>query len=224
MKILIINPNSDADMTAAIRKSAEAFSRGSFQVETVSTPGAPLFIESHASEILCGHGMLQIMEERERDYDAFVIACHSDVNIEAVREATRKPVIGIGEASMKLASFLGRTFSVVTTHQHSVSGKLEQIRKLHLQDQVASVRAPDPGEEGVMDEDLFMELSRRARDEDGAEVIVLGCAGLAGMDRSIRESLDLPVLDGVVCALILAAGFAGYGVGTSKVLYYNPEF
>jgi allantoin racemase len=44
------------------------------------------------------------------------------------------------------------------------------------------------------------------------------------MDRSIRESLDIPVLDGVVCALILAAGFAGYGVGTSKVLYYNPEF
>jgi allantoin racemase len=224
MKILIINPNSDADMTAAIRKSAEAFSRGSFQVETVSTPGAPRFIESHASEILCGRGMLQIMEEQERDYDAFVIACHSDVNIEAVREATRKPVIGIGEASMKLASFLGRTFSVVTTHQHSVSGKLEQIRKLHLQDQVASVRAPDPGEEGVVDEELFMELSRRARDEDGAEVIVLGCAGLAGLDRSIRESLDIPVLDGVVCALILAAGFAGYGVGTSKVLYYNPEF
>ena len=72
--------------------------------------------------------------------------------------------------------------------------------------------------------DLFVELSRRARDEDGAEVIVLGCAGLAGMDRTIRETLDLPVLDGVVCALILATGFARYGVGTSKVLYYEPEF
>ena len=69
-----------------------------------------------------------------------------------------------------------------------------------------------------------MGLSRRAKDEDGAEVIVLGCAGLAGMDRKIREGLDLPVLDGVVCALMLASGIARYGVGTSKVMYYSPEY
>ena len=224
MNILIINPNSDAEMTAAIQESAEAFAGGSFQVTTVSTPGAPPFIESHASEIQCGPGMLRLMVEHEGDFDAFVIACHSDVNIEAVREATRKPVIGIGEASMKLASFLGRTFSVVTTHRHSVPGKLEQIRKLHLEGLLASVRVPEPGDEGLAGADLFLELSRRARDQDGAEVIVLGCAGLAGMDRKIRETLDLPVLDGVVCALILASGFARYGVGTSKVLYYDPEF
>jgi len=211
-------------MTAAIQESAGAFAQGAFEVVTLSTPGAPPFIETHASEIQCGPGMLQLMDENEGEFDAFVIACHSDVNIEAVRETTRKPVIGIGEASMKLATFLGRTFSVVTTHRHSVPGKLEQIRKLHLQDQVASVRPPDPGDEGLKGVDLFMELSRRARDEDGAEVIVLGCAGLAGMDRTLREALDMPVLDGVVCALILATGFSRHGIGTSKVLYYNPEF
>ena len=118
MKILIINPNSDEGMTAAIQESAEGFAGDAFDVRTVSTPGAPQFIESHGDEILCGPGMMGIMEESEGDFDAFVIACHSDVHIEAMRETTRKPVIGIGEASMKLASFLGRTFSVVTTHQH----------------------------------------------------------------------------------------------------------
>jgi allantoin racemase len=224
MKILIINPNSDDGMTAAIQRSAEAFAQGAYEVRTVSTPGAPRFIESHGDEISCGPGMMEVMEENEGGYDAFVVACHSDVHIAAIRETTRKPVIGIGEASMKLASFLGRTFSVVTTHQHSVPGKLEQIRKNHLQDLLASVRAPDPGEEGLGGVELFLELSRRAKEEDGAEVIVLGCAGLAGMDRTIRETLDLPVLDGVVCALMLATGFARYGVGTSKVMYYNPEY
>lgn len=224
MKILVINPNSDSSMTAAIQESAEAFAQGTFQLRTVSTPGAPRFIESHGDEILCGPGMMEIVRKNEGDYDAFVIACHSDVHIEAIRESTTKPVIGIGEASMKLASFLGRTFSVVTTHQHSVPGKLEQIRKNHLQDQLASVRAPDQGEEGLGGVDLFMKLARRAKEEDGAEVIVLGCAGLAGMDRAIRETLDIPVLDGVACALMLATGFARYGVGTSKVMYYNPEY
>jgi len=224
MKILMINPNSDPGMTKAIQESAQAFAAGDFEVRTLPTPGGPRFIETHADEIRCGPGMMEILEENEAAYDAFVVACHSDVNIEAVRERTRKPVIGIGEASMRLASFLGRTFSVVTTHQHSVPGKLEQVRKCHLQDQLASVRAPVSGEEGLGDADLFLKLSRRAKEEDGAEVIVLGCAGLSGMDARIREALDIPVLDGVVCALILASGFARYGAGTSKVLYYNPDY
>jgi allantoin racemase len=223
MKILIINPNSDPGMTSAIQESAEAFAGEGLEVETVATPGAPRFIETHTHEIECGPGMMEIMREREQGYDAFVIACHSDVHVEAMRETTRKPVIGIGEASMKLASFLGRTFSVITTHQHSVPGKLEQARKCHLENQLVSVRAPESGEEGLGDFELFLELSRRAR-EDGAEVIVLGCAGLAGIDRQLQESLDMPVLDGVVCALILAAGFSRYGVGTSKVLYYSPDY
>lgn len=224
MKILIINPNSDAEMTAAIQESALAFAAGAFQVETVATPGAPRFIETHADALRCGPGMMKIMEEEEGSYDAFVVACHSDVNLEAVREMTSKPVVGIGEASMKLASFLGRTFAVVTTHRHSVPGKLEQIRKAHLQGQLASVRAPGKGEEGWGDTERFLELSRRAKEEDGAEVVVLGCAGLAGMDRAIQAALEIPVLDGVVCALILAAGFAHYGVGTSKAMYYNPDY
>lgn len=224
MNILIINPNSDSKMTAAIQESAEAFAAGAYEVETVSTPGAPQFIETHGDVVRCGPGMMEIMQEREGAYDAFVVACHSDVNVEAVREMTSKPVVGIGEASMKLASFLGRTFSVVTTHRHSVPGKLEQIRKAHLQDQLASIRAPDSGEEGSADTALFLELSRRAKEEDDAEVVVLGCAGLAGMDRAIQGALGIPVLDGVPCALILATGFARYGVGTSKARYYNPDY
>ena len=125
---------------------------------------------------------------------------------------------------MKLASFLGHNFAVVTTHQHSIPGKLLQTRAHHLQDLMVTIRAPEDGEEGWTDSDLFMELSRRAVEEDGAEVIVLGCAGLSGMDRKIQDALGVPVLDGVVCALILATGFARYGVGTSKVLGYNPEY
>ncbi|MFC1661326.1 aspartate/glutamate racemase family protein, partial [Gemmatimonadota bacterium] len=224
MRVLIINPNSDPEMTAAIQESARAFSAGRFEVDTLPTPGAPRFLETYADKVQSGPGMMEVLRANRADYHAFVVACHSDPNLDAAKEATRKPVIGIGEASMKLASFLGHSFSVVTTHQHSVPGKLNQARRYHLQDQIVSVRAPDVGEENLDDLDLFLELSRRAVKEDGAEVIVLGCAGLSGMDRKIQEALDVPVLDGVVCALILAAGFTEYGVGTSKVMGYNPEY
>jgi allantoin racemase len=224
MRILIINPNSDPGMTTAIQESAQAFAGEDFEVVTMATPGAPRFLESYEDDIRSGPGMVQLLRDHEVAFDAFVIACHSDTNLDAARELTRKPVIGIGEASMKLASFLGHNFSVVTTHQHSVPGKLRQVRAHHLQDLLRSIRAPEKGEEGWRNSDLFLTLSRRAVEEDGAEVIVLGCAGLSGLDRKIRETLDVPVLDGVVCALILATGFARYGVGTSKVLGYNPEY
>ena len=224
MRILLINPNSDPGMTAAIQESASAYAAGDFDVVTVSTPEAPRFLESYEDEIRCGPGVMRILRENEEAFDAFVIACHSDSHLNAARELTTKPVVGIGETSMKLASFLGHNFSVVTTHQHSVPGKLLQVRAYHLQDLLVSIRAPEEGEEGWSDEGLFLEMSRRAVKEDGAEVIVLGCAGLSGMDRKIREALNVPVLDGVACALIVASGFARYGVGTSKVLGYNPDY
>jgi allantoin racemase len=224
MRILIINPNSDSEMAAAIQRSAEGFASGEFEVVTKATPGAPRFIETYQDEALCAPGMIQLVRESEADFDAFIVACHCDPNLDLLKEMTEKPVVGIGEASMKIATMLGHSFSVVTTHTRSIPGKLAQARKYHLQDMLVSVRAPEKGSEDLNDEELFLGLSRPALEEDLAEVIVLGCAGLTGMDKRIQEKLGVPVLDGVICALILAGGLVKYGVSTSKYLGYNPEY
>ena len=224
MRILIINPNSDPEMTAAIQRSAEAFASGEFEVATESTPGAPRFIETYQDESLCAPGMILLVGENEADCDAFVVACHCDPNLDLLKEMTEVPVVGIGEASMKIATMLGHSFSVVTTHTRSIPGKLAQARKYHLQDMLVSVRAPAKGSEDLSDEQLFLNLSRQAVEEDLAEVIVLGCAGLTGMDKLIQEKLGVPVLDGVICALIVAGGLVRYGVSTSKYLGYSPDY
>lgn len=224
MRILLINPNSDLEMTEAIQQSAEAFAAGEYEVVTKATPGAPQFIETYRDELLAAPGMMQLVRVNEDDFDAMIIACHCDPNLDAMKEISSIPVVGIGEASMKLATMLGHTFSVVTTHIHSIPGKIANARKMHLQDLMVSVRAPERGEEDLGDEQLFVGLSRRAVEEDLAEVIVLGCAGLTGMDKLIEKELGVPVLDGVICALIIATGLVKYGVSTSKVLGYNPEY
>lgn len=224
MRILLINPNSDLEMTEAIQQSAEAFAAGEFEVVTKATPGAPQFIETYRDELLAAPGMMQLVRVNEDDFDAMIIACHCDPNLDAMKEISSIPVVGIGEASMKLATMLGHTFSVVTTHIHSIPGKIANARKMHLQDLMVSVRAPEKGEEDLGDEQLFVGLSRRAVEEDLAEVIVLGCAGLTGMDKLIEKELGVPVLDGVICALIIATGLVKYGISTSKVLGYNPEY
>jgi allantoin racemase len=224
MRILIINPNSDPEMTAVIQRSAEAFAAGEFEVVCEPTPGAPTFIETYQDILQAAPGMIRLLRENEAQFDAFIVACHDDPNLDALKEITAKPVVGIGEASMKLASMLGHSFSVVTTMSHSIPNKEALVRKLHLQDLLASIRVPPEEVAGASDEEKYLRAAQLALDEDMAEVIVLGCAGLAGLDKQLSEKLGAPVLDGVVCALIIATGLAKAGLGTSKVRRYNPAY
>jgi allantoin racemase len=183
----------------------------------MSTPGAPAFIDSYQDQLAAAPGMAALVREHEAATDAFVVACHCDPNLDALKEMTARPVVGIGEASMKIATMLGHGFSVVSTSRRSVPGKQALARKYHLDGLLRSVRAPAEDASDCRDEALFLELARAAIDEDMAEVIVLGCAGLTGMDKKIQQALGVPVLDGVVCALIIATGLVRYGVATSKI-------
>jgi allantoin racemase len=224
MKILIINPNSDPVMTEAILDSARKFAAGEFEVDCVSTPGAPPFIETYEDQIKAGPGMIQLLRENEEAVDAFVIACHCDPNLDVMKEITKKPMVGIGEASMKIASMLGHRFSVISTNRHSIPNKEALVETYHLQDLCASIRAPMDEMKESSDEETYIHTARMAIEEDMAEVIVLGCAGMAGLDKYLETKLGVPVLDGVICALIVAWGLVKYNVSTSKIRRYNPDF
>jgi len=221
MRILIINPNSSEDMTRAIQNAAERYAGNVFEVASLATPGAPPFIDTYEDQLKAAPGMIRLLRENESNYEGFVLACHCDPNLDAMKEITEKPVVGIGEASMKMATFLGHRFAVVSTCAHSVPNKEALIRKYHLQD-LGTVVAPGKDLAGRGDGEKILETSRLAVERDRAEVIVLGCAGLAGLDRRIQKALNVPVLDGVACALIIVTGLVRYGVSTSKIGRYNP--
>ncbi len=221
MKILILNPNSSIEMTADIQRNAAAYANGAFEVKTLLTQGAPEFIDYYLDQALCAPGMIKNVYDNEAEYDAFIVACHCDPNIDLIKEITNKPVVGIGEASMKMASMLGHSFSVVSTGLHSVPNKEAVVRKYHLEGCLASVRAPKSEGCCGSDEALFMEAAKLAIEEDMAEVIVLGCAGMSGLDKKMSKALGVPVLDGVVCALIIAEGLVRAGLSTSKIRRYQ---
>jgi len=216
MKILIINPNSSLEMTDKIRETANDFASGAFDVDCLPTPGAPDYIETYEDELKAAPGMIGLVRENEPTCDAFIVACHCDPNLDALKEISTKPVVGIGEASMKIASMLGHNFSVITDTIHSVPNKEALVRKYHLQDVLASARATERGSEGLSLEDKILHAADLAVEEDHAEVIVLGCAGMTGLDKRLQAKLGVPVLDGVVCALVIASGLVNYGVSTSR--------
>ena len=221
MNILVINPNSDLQMTADIQRSARAFARDRFEVETMRTPGAPTFIDTYQDTALAAPGMMQLLRQHEADYDAFVIACHCDPNLDLIKELTAKPVVGIGEASMKLASMLGHRFSVLSTSPDSVPNKQAVVHKYYLSGSLASVRSPKTPLHDLSNDALFLQLGKEALEQDRAEVLVLGCAGLCELAETLHEQLGVPVLDGVVCGLIIAEGLVRAGYSTSKISRYK---
>ena len=187
------------------------------------TPGAPGFIDSYQDEVETAPGMLALVREHEQLFDGFLVACMDDPNLDSVKEITAKPVVGIAEAAMKIASMIGHRFSIVSTSRTSVANHQVLARKYHLEALLASVRYPEEVAAGLSEEERFFEAANSAIEEDLAEVIVLGCAGLADMAKSLETRLKVPVLDGVVCGLIILSGMVKAGISTSKIGRYRPR-
>ena len=204
-KIIIINPNSDSAMTKSIQATAEKFAGDHFDVVCLPTPDAPRFIETREDEALAAPGMIRLVRENDEKCDAFIIACHCDPNLEIIKGITKKPVIGIGEASMTIASMLGHRFTIIQTTKDSIPIKKDLVRKYQLQGRMASVRAPRQDRPGSNEEEKYIAEAKAAIAEDRADVIILGCAGLTGLDKHMQDELGVPVLDGILCALIFAS-------------------
>lgn len=223
MKICIINPNSSADMTQVIERNARNYAAGEFKVDCIPTPGAPEFIGSYEDAFESEAGMVKLVKEKQDEYDAFIVACHSDPALDLLKEISAKPVVGICEASVKLATMLGHRFSVVSTGQRPIPNKEALCRKYGVESSLASVVGPKEFKADWHSVESFIETGRRAIEEDGAEVLVLGCAGMGHITKQMEEELKVPVLDGVVCALIVATGLVKAGLSVSKIRRYSTR-
>ena len=229
MKLLVINPNTTQAMTKSIEEMANMYSLKSSHITTISPSWGPRSIEGHFEEQIAALATIETVALNEDKYDAFVIACYGDPAVAACRELTNKPVIGIGEASMHMACFLGHKFSIITVIPRAKPLLLDLVNNLGLNQKCASIRStnlsvleieanPDRAIEEMIAE------SHIAIEKDGAEVICLGCAGMGPLDKRIQDSIKVPVLDGTVCAVKLAESLHVYGKKTSKIrAYAKPE-
>ncbi len=220
MKLRIINPNTTASMTRKIEAAARAIARAGTEVTAVNPEFGPASIEGYFDEAFSLPGLLDEIG-KAGDADAFVIACFDDTGLEAARCATAAPVIGIGEAAFHMAGLVAEKFSVVTTLSRSVVPIERNLTKYGLIARCARVRAADVPVLALEDEGsdarrrIEAEIAR-ALDEDGAEAIVLGCAGMADLADVLSRRFGVPVLDGVACAVTLAESAVQLGLRTSK--------
>jgi len=226
MRIHVINPNTTASMTAKIGVAAKAAASPGVEVRAVNPEFGPPSIEGYYDEAFAVPGLLAEIAKAQ-DADAFVIACFDDTGLEAARCATSAPVVGIGEAAFHMASLVAEKFSVVTTLARSIVPIERNLVKYGLAARCARVRASNVPvlalEEPGSDARRAVEAEiKRALAEDGAEAIVLGCAGMTDLVRELEQSVGAPVLDGVACAVGLAETMVRIGLKTSKRNTYAP--
>lgn len=222
MRIKIINPNTTWSMTEKIGACARAVAGAGTEIVAVSPSMGPASIESHYDEALAVPGLLQEIAAGERDgIDGYVIACFGDPGLKAARELARGPVVGIAEAAMHLASLVGTRFSVVTTLGRTIGQAHHLAEQYGMARFCANVRACElpvlelerPGSDArarITDE------CRRALAEDGADVIVLGCAGMTDLCEHIADTLGVPVIDGVAAGTRLVESLVALRLRTSK--------
>ncbi|TQC43243.1 Asp/Glu/hydantoin racemase [Rhodococcus sp. WS4] len=227
MRILVVNVNTTTSITDAIAKQAEAAAAPGTEIVGLTPEIGAESVEGNFESYLAAIAVMDRVRSYPEPYDAVIQAGYGEHGREGLQELLDVPVVDITEASAAIAMMLGHKYSVVTTLDRTVPLIEDRLRLAGLDAKCASVRAsglpvlaletdPERTIEAIVDE------AEAAVREDKAEVICLGCGGMAGLDERIRERTGVPVVDGVSAAVKLAESLVGLGLSTSKVRTYAP--
>ncbi len=229
-RLLVVNPNTSREMTHTIRVSAEAAASATgVEVDAICPANGPESIEGRFDEVVSAYWTLDCVMQVVERYDGVVVACYGPhAAIEGIREATDLPTMGIMEASILYALPLGSRFGIVTTSPRWQPLLAEGLKLLGVESRCASVRSSGLA---VLDldrlprEEVCARLADEARiavEQDGAEVILLGCAGMAGLQEVVASAVHVPVVDAVWAGVTLVGALARAGARTSKRNLYQP--
>jgi allantoin racemase len=227
--IMIVNPNTATAMTEAIVAAARR----------VASPGTTLLggtpvsgvsaVESNVDEVWGSVGVLEQVHRGERlGVHGYLVACFGDTGVAAAKELAAGPVVGMTEAALLTAALIATRFTVVTMPRRTREQSHRVVRALGLEHRCA-IRAVDVGVAEVAGGsahllDVFAEQGRAALDEDGAEAVVLGCAGLTELVEPLTDALGVPVVEGVAAGVRLVESLLALGLSTSRVgSYAAPE-
>lgn len=206
--------------------AANAMASADTIIQAVNPTRGPSSIQGYYDGAVSTTEVLRLIEQHP-DTDAVIIACFDDTGLDAARCLTDKPVVGIGAAAYHMASLVSNKFSVVTTLSRSVPILEQNLVRYGLSARCTRVRASDVPvlELENPDSDARQRIGREieaALKEDGAEAIVLGCAGMTTLAESFSTEYGVPVLDGVVCAVSLSESMVRLGLRNSRLGGYTP--
>jgi len=182
----------------------------------------PEVLESAFDESLAVPHVIDAVRDATADaVDAVILAAFCDPGLDAVREISAIAVYGLEETTFAVALMLGNKFAILTERPHKTAVKMQHVRKHGLESRFAAVRPIGMGVADIANNPdrvwrLGLDVSRRMVEEDGAEVIILGCAAMAGYAADLQRELCVPVLDPIAVTLKVVEGLTEIGITHSK--------
>ncbi len=227
MRILIVNVNTTESMTEGIGAQARKVAAAGTEIVALTPRFGAESVEGNFESYLAAVAVMDRVLAYDRPYDAVIQAGYGEHGREGLQELLDVPVVDITEAAASTAMFLGHKYSVVTTLDRAVPLIEDRLKLAGLSEKCASVRAS-----GMAVLELESDPARAVRaivdqaaaavTEDRAEVICLGCGGMAELESAVRERTGVPVVDGVAAAVTIAESLVRLGLSTSKVRTYAP--
>jgi allantoin racemase len=214
-RILVINPNSNEAVTEGLRQAVKplTYAEGPEIVcETLAEGPFGIETQEHVESVAIP---LRRKIEADNEADAFVIACYSDPGLHVAREGTSRPVFGIAESGVLTALARAERFGVIAIKSRSIPRHIRYLRQMGLMDRLAGERALDmsvaesASGEGTLGR--MIEVGRKLKEQDGANAIVMGCAGMARHRKPLEEALGIPVIDPTQAAVTMAIGTIAVG-------------
>jgi allantoin racemase len=210
-RILVVNPNCNEAVTEGLTAAlAPVRFAGGPEIECRTLAEGPYGIETQEHVESVTLPLRRLVVAGSNDIDAFVIACYSDPGLAVCREATSRPVFGINEAGVLTALARGEHVGVIAIGQRSIRRHVRYLRQMGLIDRFAGERPLDmsvaetaAGEKALA---RLIKVGGELRDKDAADVIVLGCAGMARHRRALEAALGIPVIDPTQAAVAMAIG------------------
>ena len=224
----LLNPNTDERHTLAMRDVALNALPEGCEVTAATAPRGPTAIESEVDSVLAAAEIVGMMQSL-LGLDAYLIACFGDPGLDAARELTDAPVVGIGEAAYQAARLIAKRFAIITTLPRGIAELEDALERQGLRAQCVGVvplrlSVSDQGRDHPDTTTAIIDAGRQLVDDHGAEALVLACGGMADVALAVQDSVGVPICDGVSFGALVAFSLWRSGLRTSKVgAYAYPE-
>lgn len=225
MRILVVNVNTTASITAAMAATARAVAAPTTVIIGITPSVGPVSVEGYFESYLSAVAVMDAVASYPGPYDAVVQAGFGEHGREGLQQLLEVPVVDITDAAAQTACLLGHRYGVITTLAGAVPQIQDRLRLSGLDGRCAGIRATgltvlqleqDPAAAVA----AIVAQAKQAVEHDGAEVLCLGCGGMAGLEDAVRSATGVPVVDGVAAGVVLAEGLVRQGLRTSKVGAY----
>ncbi|MEO6531435.1 MAG: aspartate/glutamate racemase family protein [Specibacter sp.] len=232
MKLLVINPNISEDVTALIQAEALRSASPSTDI-VVRTAGYGVeYIETRFESLIAAGAVAEIIAEHcagpdSGRIDGVVVAAFGDPGMPALKELAGVPVIGITEAALCAAALQGQRFAIIAISDRIKAWYQDCVNNFGLGSRLVSIRSINETLNGIGSvqadfKDTLLALSQQAVAEDGADVVILAGAPLAGLARELTGQIPVPVVDGISAGIRMTEAVVGLASGPHRSGSFAP--